>query len=129
MTAPLPGRHFVDSLTQGPRFREVGEMTLDMFHRDARVDDRWLGLAAEEFAVLWRLAARPGERLTRQQLRAETWHLSGRPGPDWTGPNFARMRAKLMAAGVAHLICNDGERRIFLVLPTLAGLLQVAAGG
>lgn len=129
MTAPLPGRHFADTRAEGSRFREAGEMTLDMAHRDARVDDRWLGLAAEEFAVLWRLAARPGERLTRQQLRAETWHLSGRPGPDRTGPNFARMRAKLMAAGVAHLICNDGERRIFLALPPSAGLIRVAAGG
>ncbi len=43
-----------------PRFREAGDVTLDLAHRDARVEDRWLALHPREFALLWRLAERPG---------------------------------------------------------------------
>src|SRR5690606_38908867 len=51
-----------------PRWRTVGPLTLDLFHRDARRGARWLGLHPREFGLLWRLADRPGQRVTRQDL-------------------------------------------------------------
>lgn len=121
MNASLPSSHFPDPPGDGPRFREAGEMTLDLFHRDGRVDDVWLGLSPEEFALLWRLAAQPGERLTESQLEAEAWHMPREPQQDGAGAHFTRMRTKLAAAGVAYLVCTDGEGRLFLEAPPTAG--------
>lgn len=122
MNAPLPSAHFAENDAQSPRFREAGEMVLDQFHRDARVDDRWLGLSPREFALLWRLAETPGERLGGAQLRAEAWHVSFDPESKGVIAEIGRMRAKLAAAGVGHLICTDGDSRHFLDWPPRPGL-------
>jgi two-component system, OmpR family, response regulator len=115
MNAPLPSHHFSDPSLEGARFREAGEMTLDLFHRDGRVDDIWLGLRAEEFALLWRLAAQPGERLTLEQLLADEREQESMKA------HVARIRGKLAQAGVAYLICTDGEGRFFLEAPAPPG--------
>lgn len=52
---------FADGETTLPRFRHVGDLTLDLMHHDGRVEDRWLALEPEEFALLWRLARDPGQ--------------------------------------------------------------------
>lgn len=127
MNAPLPSVHFPDAAGIGPRFREAGELTLDLFHRDGRVDDIWLGLLPEEFAVLWRLAERPGERLAAVQLDAEVWQIPRGPDHGGLAGQIARMRAKLSAAGVAYLLCTDGDGRFFLDVPPAAGLARFAA--
>ena len=51
-----------------PRWRDLGPLTLDLFHRDARKGSTWMRLHPREFGVLWRLADTPGERVTRRQL-------------------------------------------------------------
>ena len=71
MNAPPPPGQFPQSAVMIPRFREAGDVTLDLLHRDGRVDDRWLALHPREFAVLWRLAQQPAQRITPQQLLAE----------------------------------------------------------
>lgn len=53
-----------------PRFRQLGDLTLDLFHHDGRVEDCWLGLDPPEFALLWRLAAAPQRRLPDDVLMA-----------------------------------------------------------
>jgi DNA-binding response OmpR family regulator len=128
VNAPLPPDHFPGSDLCGPRFREAGEMVLDQFHRDARVDAQWLGLAPREFALLWRLAERPGERLGEQRLRAEAFCLTREPGAKGVTADIARVRSKLAAAGVGHLICTDGDGRYFLDVPPDNGLTRLAAG-
>lgn len=124
MNAPLPSHHFAATCAQGARFRMADEITLDLFHRDARVDDRWLGLGADEFAMLWRLAASPGERLTRDELLAETWQFAGADENDDAAPGLAGLHAKLAAAGTAYLICTDGAQRVFLAARPSAALMQ-----
>ena len=114
MSAPLPSYHFAASLAPGARFRTAGDLTLDLLHCDARVDDCWLGLEREAFAMLWRLAAVPGERLTLDELSAETWRDGDDREPGNAARGLAGLKARLATVGMAYLICTDGERRVFL---------------
>jgi len=51
---------FADGETVLPRFRHIVDLTLDLMHHDGRVEDLWLHLEPDEFALLWRLARQPG---------------------------------------------------------------------
>lgn len=126
MNALCPGEEFPEGETLIPRFREAGEMVLDQFHRDARVDAQWLDLGAREFALLWRLAEQPGERLSDQQLRTEAFCITLEP--EGVTADIARMRGKLAGAGVGHLICTDGDGRYFLEVPPNHGLSRLSSG-
>jgi DNA-binding response OmpR family regulator len=128
VNAPLASDHFSGNDMAGPRFREAGEMVLDRFHRDGRVDAQWLGLNPREFALLWRLAAQPGERLCDQQLRTEAFRIMPGPVPEGIAADIARLRGKLAAAGAGHLICIDGDGRYFLDVPPDHGLSRLASG-
>ena len=62
-----------------PRHRRIGPVLLDLLHRDACLDTggaqrRWLALHPREFALLWRLADAPGERVPRERLLAVAHH-------------------------------------------------------
>lgn len=127
MNAPLPSGHFSDPSGEGPRFRAAGDLTLDLFHRDGRVDDLWLGLLPDEFAILWKLAAQPGERLTVLELLGELWSTVTELPGDLLAVPFSALRRKLAAAGVAYLICTDGEGRFFIEVPAPSGLSSAAA--
>lgn len=111
----------------GPRFRAAGDLTLDLFHRDGRVDADWLGLSPPEFALLWRLAAAPGERLSAPRLRAEAWSIAGDPVSDGLGAHMTGLRAKLAAAGLGQLLRSDAENFHFIDLPPNSDLLPFAA--
>jgi DNA-binding response OmpR family regulator len=112
------------------RFREAGDVTLDLFHRDARVEDRWLGLYPREFALLWRLAQQPGQRLSRQQLLADVWRIHFEPETNSLAVHVARIRSKLEPFGLARLIGTHPEGGYFLDVPTaLAGSPLLASGG
>lgn len=125
MNAITRADQFPESEVMIPRFREAGDVTLDLFHRDGRVEDRWLGLHPREFALLWRLAQQPGERLTRQQLLAEVWRIHFDPETNSVAVHVARVRAKLESFGLARLIGTHPEGGYFLDLP--AGLGPVPA--
>lgn len=125
MNAITRADQFPESEVMIPRFREAGDVTLDLFHRDGRVEDRWLGLHPREFALLWRLAQQPGERLTRQQLLAEVWRIHFDPETNSVAVHVARVRAKLESFGLARLIGTHPEGGYFLDLP--AGLGPVSA--
>lgn len=90
-----------------PRLRTVGPLTLDLLHRDARVARRWLALHPREFALLWRLAERPGERVSRSTLLREVWRIEFEPGTNSVEVHVSRLRARLAGAGVAGLIETD----------------------
>ena len=109
-----------------PRFREAGDVTLDLFHRDGRVDDRWLALHPREFALLWRLAEQPGERISRQQLLAEVWRIHFEPATNSVAVHVARVRAKLEPFGLARLIGTHPDGGYFLDAPPTTGLRLLA---
>ncbi|OGS52458.1 MAG: hypothetical protein A3J40_04030 [Erythrobacter sp. RIFCSPHIGHO2_12_FULL_63_10] len=100
-----------------PRFREAGDATLDLLHRDGRVEDRWLGLHPREFELLWRLAERPGERLTKRQLLAEVWHLHHIPETNSVAVHVARVRAKLETFGLSHILVTHPNGGYYLDAP------------
>lgn len=126
----IPHRdQFPDSDVMIPRFREAGDITLDLFHRDGRVEDRWLALHPREFALLWRLAEQPGERLTRQQLLAEVWRIHFAPETNSLAVHVARVRAKLAPFGLARLIATHPDGGYFLDAPPGAGLACLSRAG
>jgi DNA-binding response OmpR family regulator len=112
-----------------PRFREAGDVTLDLFHRDGRVDDRWLGLHPREFALLWRLAQQPGTRMTRRELLAEVWRIHFEPETNSVAVHVARVRAKLEPFGMARLIATHPDGGYFLDPPPASGLTCLAGVG
>jgi two-component system, OmpR family, response regulator len=90
--------------TRLPRLRTAGPLTLDLFHRDARAGERWLALHPREFALLWRLAERPGETVGRATLLREVWRLEFEPGTNSIEVHVSRLRAKLALAGIHGLV-------------------------
>lgn len=82
-----------------PRRLAAGPVMLDLFYRDGRVGGTWLGLHPREFALLWRLASTPGERVSRRQLLGDVWRLEHAPETNTIEVHVSRLRAKL---GVSH---------------------------
>ncbi len=117
MNAPVRPSRLPGGDAMMPRFREVGDVTLDLFHRDARVEDRWLGLHPREFAPLWRLAESPGERMTRRALLADVWRIHIEPETNSLAVHVARLRAKLDAFGLARLIATHPDGGYYLDTP------------
>jgi hypothetical protein len=56
MISTATSRFFPENGSRVACFREAGDLTLDLLHRDGRVDDKWLGLEPPEFECLWALA-------------------------------------------------------------------------
>lgn len=127
MNAQLPSRHFPGAWEDGGvvrRFREAGDLTLDCKHRDGRVDDRWLGLSPCEFGLLWRLAERPGERVTAGQLLTEVRRVAFDLACGAIAGEIASARTKLGAVGLAELIGGDPAGGYFLEVPPACGLMR-----
>lgn len=107
-----------------PRWRVLGPVTLDLFHRDARKGARWLNLHPREFGVLWRLADRPGERVTRGQLLKDVWRIHHDPQTNSVEVHVSRLRSKLAGAGCDKLVetVPEGGYRLARDIPfMLAG--------
>jgi two-component system, OmpR family, response regulator len=106
-----------------PRWRSIGPLTLDLFHRDARRGARWLALHPREFGVLWRLADSPGKRVTRRQLLRDVWRLNHEPETNSVEVHVSRLRSKLAELGCADLLATDprGGYRLELEQPFLLG--------
>lgn len=110
-----------------PRWRNCGPLTLDLFHRDARHGPRWLGLHPREFGVIWRLADKPGERVTRRQLLKDVWRINHEPETNSVEVHVSRLRSKLAGVGCEELVATApqggyvlSERRPFM-LGSMAG--------
>ena len=116
---------FPGSDTLIPRFREAGDLTLDLFHRDGRVEDRWLGLHPREFELLWRLAEQPGQRTTREQLLADVWRIHFKPETNSLTVHVARVRAKLEPFGLAKMLVTHPAGGYLLDAPSGPGSFQL----
>jgi two-component system OmpR family response regulator len=112
-----------------PRWRTVGALTLDLFHRDARCGRRWLALHPREFGLLWRLADCPGEPVTRRQLLSDVWRLAHEPETNSVEVHVSRLRAKLAANGCRGLVLTEpgGGYRLAADAFTLSGPAPGAA--
>lgn len=87
-----------------PRWRNIGPLTLDLFHRDARKSNKWLNLHPREFGLLWRLSDRPGERVTRRELLRDVWRINHDPETNSVEVHVSRLRGKLAISDCAQLI-------------------------
>lgn len=105
------------------RSRAAGPLTLDLFHRDARLGPDWVSLHPREFALLWRLADAPGERVTRRDLLRDVWRIHHEPETNSVEVHVSRLRSKLAGVGCEALIetATEGGYR-------LAGAPGVAVG-
>lgn len=97
-------RRVADMAGMLPRWRGVGPLTLDLFHRDARCGGRWLALHPREFGVLWRLADSPGQAVTRLELLRDVWRISQEPETNSVEVHVSRLRAKLALSGCGELV-------------------------
>lgn len=132
MNAQLPSNYFNDIPEAEPapaRFRAVGDLTLDLFNHDGRVDAEWLGLSLTEFALLWRLAAAPGKRLTNPELGGDAKRAVSNPGGQEIAAHMAQVRAKLVAAGLPHLLRSDTEDGHFIEPPPAGSNIAPFAAG
>lgn len=117
MSASTARRLLIESEEMIPRFREAGDLTLDLFHRDGRVEDRWLGLHPREFELLWRLAEEIGTPVTRKQLLAEVWRIHHEPETNSVAVHVARVRAKLDRFGLSRMLVTHPQGGYFLDAP------------
>lgn len=107
-------RRVDDMLGMLPRWRAIGDLTLDLFHRDVRHAGRWLGLHPREFGLLWRLADTPGERVSRRQLLTDVWRLRHEPETNSVAVHVSRLRTKLATVGCADVLRTDSRGGYFL---------------
>lgn len=129
MTISVAGNQFPEDDTLIPRFREVGDVTLDLFHRDGRVDDRWIGFHPREFELLWRLSEQPGERMTRKQLLADVWRIHFEPETNSVAVHVARVRSKLEPFGLSRLLETHPDGGYLLKAPPGPSSYQLAESG
>ncbi|SMQ69628.1 Transcriptional regulatory protein, C terminal [Altererythrobacter xiamenensis] len=100
-----------------PRFREAGDLTLDLFHRDGRVEDRWLGLHPREFELLWRLVQDVGTPVTRKQLLVDVWRINHEPETNSVAVHVARVRGKLARLGLENIVLTHPEGGYYIDAP------------
>lgn len=118
---------FPSSETMIPRFRVAGDLTLDLFHRDGRVDDKWLALHPREFELLWRLAEEPGKAVTRKRLLTEVWRLTIDPETNSVAVHVARVRAKLEPFGLSGMLVTHPDGGYLLDVPLGQTSLSVSS--
>lgn len=117
MNSNAASTFFPDEDALIPRFREAGEVTLDLFHRDGRVDDRWLGFHPREFELLWRLAEQPGQRVSKRQLLSEVWRINFEPETNSVAVHVARVRSKLEPFGLTPILATHPDGGYYLNVP------------
>jgi DNA-binding winged helix-turn-helix (wHTH) protein len=94
----------IDLAQSLPRYRQLGQLRLDLLVRDAFVARRALGLHPREFALLWRLSDDPGRAVSPGDLLGDVWRLSFRPETNSLAVHVSRLRSKLRVAGFDGLI-------------------------
>jgi two-component system, OmpR family, response regulator len=101
-----------------PRYRELGNLRLDLFARDGFVGRQQLGLHPREFALIWRLADSPGIAVAKKVLVRDVWRMAHVPDTNSLAVHVFRLRAKLAIAGLAELVRTSPSGGYFLALPS-----------
>ena len=102
-----------------PQQRRAGPLVLDLFHRDARLKDSWIGLHPREFALLWRLSETPNRRVSRKELLQDVWRLKHEPETNSLEVHVSRLRSKLAVSGLGWIVWThpDGGYQLGAVGP------------
>nr|WP_240048855.1 winged helix-turn-helix domain-containing protein [Parerythrobacter lutipelagi] len=98
-----------------PRQIQAGPVLLDLFHRDAQIEEDWLRLHPREFEVLWYLAERPRQRHSRLELLRDVWRLRHDPETNRVAVTIARVRRKLARFKLDSLIATDLKRGAYFL--------------
>jgi len=73
----------------------VGQLEIDASARQASLAGERLELSRKEFDLLWLLASRPGEVVTRRELLADVWGLPFGGGDRTVDVHLSWLRRKL----------------------------------
>jgi len=87
----------------------VGSLAIDLRGHEARVSDRALDLAYQEFELLRFFASHPGQAFSRDQLLARVWGYDYYGGSRTVDIHVRRIRAKL---GPIHAACLCTVRHV-----------------
>jgi len=87
-----------------PRFREIGQLRLDLLARDGFASGRAIGLHPREFELLWRLADEPGRPVSKPTLVRDVWRQGYLPETNSLAVHVSRLRDKLRLAGLQPLV-------------------------
>ncbi|MBB4964814.1 response regulator transcription factor [Saccharothrix violaceirubra] len=79
----------------GPEPLRIGELTVDLDRREARLAGRELNLTRKEFDLLAYLAARAGKVVPRAELLANLWNMPGRHDDQTLDVHLSWLRRKL----------------------------------
>lgn len=110
-----------------PRFRDLGELRLDLLNRDGFAQGRALGLHPREFALIWRLADNPGAAVPKQALLHDVWRLNHVPETNSLAVHVSRLRSKLEGAGL-HGLVRTGHAGYFLATDREPGRSAIPLG-
>jgi two-component system, OmpR family, KDP operon response regulator KdpE len=80
---------------QSPAQISVGALTLDLVHREARLDDARVELTEKEFALLAFLAQHAGKTCTRQMILSAVWGRGYDKEAQYVRTYVHRLRQKL----------------------------------
>ena len=87
-----------------PRYRRMGNLSLDLLAREAYCEDQPLGLHPREFGLMWRLADTPGKAVSKESLVRDVWRLGFMPETNSLAVHVSRLRGKLSLAGLDTLL-------------------------
>lgn len=73
----------------------IGGLSITLANREAELDGVALELTRKEFDLLWTLASRAGEVVTKQELLAEVWHQPYGGGDRTVDVHLSWLRRKL----------------------------------
>lgn len=96
-----------------PRYRLVGALELDLLAREAFGNGKALNLNPREFSLIWRLADRPGEVVSKQDLIQDVWRMGFVPETNSIAVHMSRLRRKLSfveLSGIISTASNGGYR-------------------
>lgn len=83
---------------------KIGELEIDPLLRRARTARHKVDLSTTEFTLLYYLAQRRGQVLSRRDLLENVWGYRFHPGTNVVDVHINRLRRKLEAAGVEDLV-------------------------
>jgi DNA-binding response OmpR family regulator len=73
----------------------VGSLVLDRAKREARLDQKLIGLSPKEFDLLLMLAERSGEVVRKREMLAEVWRQPYGGGERTVDVHISSLRSKL----------------------------------